>query len=168
MLPTGKTSPFRAAKVVLVTLVAVAVVVGPAVVLTGDVRVTTYGVDDSDVFTGVERPDRAISGQVPVTFRISQGSGVVEVTTATPSGRTIDSASVSPTDETVRLHCSVRGLCVVRAVADGRIASEIVVDLELEYLPDYERLLPAAVPLAPSGDGTAVPASRDTLAADVS
>jgi len=146
VLPTGKTSPFQAAKVVLVTLVAIAVVIGPAVALTGDVRVTTYGVDDSDVFTGVERPDRALSGQVAVTFRIAQGSGVVEVTSATPSGKTIDSASVDPTDETVRLHCTVRGLCVVRAVADGRIVSEIVVDVELEYLPDYGRLLPTAAP----------------------
>lgn len=142
---TGKTSPFRAAKVALVTVLAVAVVVGPALALTGDVHVTTYGVDDSAVFTGVERPDQAISGQVAVTFHLRQGTGVVEITSATPSGQTIDTASVSTTDETVRLHCTVRGLCVVRAIADGRVASEIVVDIELQYLPDLG-WLPVSVP----------------------
>jgi len=142
---TGKTSPFRAAKVALVTVLAVAAVVGPALALTGDVHVTTYGVDDSSVFTGVERPDRAISGQVAVTFRLQRGTSVVEVTSATPSGQTIDTASVSTTDEAVRLHCTVRGLCVVRAIAEGRVESEIVVDIELQYLPDLG-WLPASVP----------------------
>jgi hypothetical protein len=142
VLPTGKTSPFQAAKMVLVTLVAIAVVIGPAVALTGDVRVTSYGVAGSAAFAGVEEPKRALSGQVTLTVHLDDPGNVVHLTSATPSGKTIDSARVGTTETSARLQCNVRGFCVIRAVVDGETVSEIVVDVELKYLPDYGQILP--------------------------
>jgi hypothetical protein len=94
----------------------ITIVLTPVILYTGQTTVTTQGVEESEVFTGVDSEvTRSPFSQPTLTVHVALGKEVGEVISSTVAGETLDTERLDMQTTSVKIQCEPNRRCMVKA-----------------------------------------------------